>query len=190
MSALRCPACGKLNAQHGQETCDACKAPLPRNGEGAPTPGAAETPSSRARALLPCKKCQAPNPGGARVCHSCGAPLAMRVLDDGDKSPVVAVVLAALFPGAGYIYVGRISRAAVMLTGALVGVALLVSLRDLPFFVTCAVLAVLRVLELADATWIALQPAHELAPLPIDPKHAKSGAPAPALHPGYHPATK
>lgn len=199
MSALRCPACGKLIAQHGQETCDSCKAPLPKADAAAPAPGSPapaaaalsplETPSARARAVHACKKCQAPNPATARVCHSCGAPLAAkRQLDDSTKSPLVALLLALLFPGLGYFYVGRISRAAGMLAVGLIGAGLLVSLRDLPFWIACAVLAVSRVLELADASWIAMQPGEApLEPLPIDPHHHKTAVPVPALHPGYHP---
>src|SRR5258707_2685603 len=71
---ITCPACGKENEDSALD-CKRCRAPLREEAEehSAPPPDAAVEPEPSSESLgLVCRRCEAYNEPGGRVCTACG----------------------------------------------------------------------------------------------------------------------
>ena len=204
MAVVRCTACSKMLARHEHAVCPHCGAALPPEpaasvpaaaaGAAAPADAAiaSMTPSARERSQKLCPACKAPNPGGARVCRSCGASVApKRELGDTTTSPIVALLLAALVPGAAYFYVGRGLLAVVFFLVAAASFIVLIFGLAPPEAMQpiLGVLVLSRIVEALHSVFLTLVKPPVLEPLPLEPGHAKTALPPPpaSQHPGYQP---
>src|SRR5258707_1603123 len=100
---ITCPACGKENEDSALD-CKRCRAPLREEAEehSAPPPDAAVEPEPSSESLgLVCRRCEAYNEPGVRVCTACGYhPFAHALAGAAQEAPPTQAPAAPIPPQA------------------------------------------------------------------------------------------